>query len=194
MTLQITWIAHGATAAVRRAAFPGDEPLEAKARAKAAGLAGTLGRAALGRADQVLVAPERRAQETADALGLTGTTDGGLRDCDHGRWAGCSLAELQAEAPAALAAWLSDPAANPHGGESIADLIRRVAAWSDSPDRGEGRVLALTHPAVMRAAVVHALGANPTAYWRIDVAPLSRLILSRHGASWRLQALEKLTP
>jgi broad specificity phosphatase PhoE len=189
MALQITWIAHGATAAVRRSAFPGDEPLEEKARAKAAELA-----EALGRADQVLVAPERRARETADALGLTGTTDGALRDCDHGSWAGRSLAELQAEAPEALAAWLTDPAANPHGGESIADLIRRVAAWCDSPERGEGRVLALTHPAVMRAALIHALGAGPTAYWRIDVAPLSRLILSRQGASWRLQALEKLAP
>src|ERR1700749_1206541 len=97
MTLQITWIAHGATAATRRAAFPGDEPLEDKARAKAAGLAGTLGRA-----DRVLVAPERRARETADALGLLGTTDEGLRDCDHGRWAGRPLAELEAEVPAAL--------------------------------------------------------------------------------------------
>jgi broad specificity phosphatase PhoE len=189
MALQITWIAHGATAAVRRSAFPGDEPLEDKARAKAAELA-----EALGRADQVLVAPERRARETADALGLTGTTDGALRDCDHGSWAGRSLAELQAEAPEALAAWLTDPAANPHGGESIADLIRRVAAWCDSPERGEGRVLALTHPAVMRAALIHALGASPTTYGRIDVAPLSRLILSRQGASWRLQALEKLAP
>jgi broad specificity phosphatase PhoE len=187
MTLHITWIAHGATAAVRRSAFPGDEPLEEKARTKAAELA-----QALGRADQVLVASERRARETADALGLAGTTHGALRDCDHGSWAGRSLAELQAEAPEALAAWLTDPAANPHGGESIADLIRRVAAWCDSPERGEGRVLALTHPAVMRAALIHALGASPTAYWRIDVAPLSRLILSRQGASWRLQALEKL--
>ncbi len=187
MTLQIAWIAHGATPATRRAAFPGDEPLEDKARAKAAGLAG-----ALARADQVLVAPERRARETADALGLAGRIDEALRDCDHGSWAGRSLAEIQVEAPAALAAWLSDPAANPHGGESIADLIRRIGAWLDSPDRGEGRVLALSHPAVMRAAAVHALGANPTAYWRIDVAPLSRLILSRQGGSWRLQALEKL--
>jgi broad specificity phosphatase PhoE len=187
MTLQITWIAHGATPATRRATFPADEPLEDKARAKAAGLAGTLGRA-----DQVLVAPERRARETADALGLAGMIEGALRDCDHGSWAARSLAELQAEAPAALAAWLTDPAANPHGGESIAELIRRVAAWSDSPDRGEGRVLAITHPAVLRAALVHALGANPTTYWRIDVAPLSRLILSRQGASWRLQSLEKL--
>jgi broad specificity phosphatase PhoE len=73
-------------------------------------------------------------------------------------------------------------------------LIRRVAAWCDGPERGEGRVLAITHPAVMRAALVHALGAGAAAYWRIDVAPLSRLILSRQGANWRLQALEKLGP
>jgi len=189
MTLQITWIAHGATTATRRAAFPADEPLEDKARVKAGRLAG-----ALGRADRVLVAPERRARETADALGLAGVSDRELRDCDHGRWAGRQLAELEAEAPAALTAWLTQLSANPHGGESIADLIRRVAVWCDSPDRGEGRVLAITHPAVMRAALVHALGAAPTTYWRIDVAPLSRLILSRQGISWRLQALEKLAP
>ncbi len=168
MTLQITWIAHGATPATRRAAFPGDEPLEDKARARVAGLAG-----ALGRADRVLVAPERRTRETAAALGLTGKIDEALGDCDHGSWAERPLAEIQAEAPAALAVWLTDPAADPHGGESIADLIRRIGWWCDDPDRGEGRVLAVTHPAVMRAAVVHALGAIATAYWRIDVAPLS---------------------
>ena len=189
MTLQITWIAHGATAATRRAAFPAMSRSRIRRGPRRRALA-----PALGRADHVLVAPERRARETAEALGQAGTTDGQLRDCDHGSWAGRSLAEIQAEAPEALAVWLSDPAANPHGGESIAELIRRVAAWCDSPERGEGRVLAITHPAVMRAALVHALGAGAAAYWRIDVAPLSRLILSRQGANWRLQALEKLGP
>jgi broad specificity phosphatase PhoE len=137
----------------------------------------------------VLIAPERRTRETAAALGLSGASEPLLGDCDHGRWAGRSLAELQAEEPRALAAWLEDPDAAPHGGESVADVIRRIARWSDSPERGEGRILAVTHPTVIRAALIHAMGAPASSFRRIDVAPLSRLVLSRHGAHWRVQAL-----
>jgi broad specificity phosphatase PhoE len=184
MTLRITWLAHGATTATRRASFPKDEPIEQEAREAAAKL-----RDSIPRTERVFIAPERRTQETAEALGLSGTSDPLLRDCDHGRWAGRSLAELQAEEPQALAAWLEDPDAAPHGGESVADVIRRIARWSDSPERGEGRILAVTHPTVIRAALIHAMEAPVSSFWRIDVAPLSRLILSRHGIHWRVQAL-----
>src|SRR6516162_5096792 len=184
MTLRITWLAHDATSATRRASFPEDEPIEAKAREAAARL-----RDSLPRADRVLIAPERRTRETAAALGLTGACDPLLRDCDHGRWAGRALAELRAEEPHALAAWLEDPDAAPHGGESVADVIRRIARWSDSPERGDGPILAVTHPTVIRAALIHALGAPASSFRQVDVAPLSRLILSRHGAHWRVQAL-----
>jgi len=184
MTLRITWLAHGATSATRQASFPEDEPIEEKAREAAARLGDSIPRA-----DRVLIAPERRTQETAAALGLSGVCDPLLRDCDPGRWAGRALAELRAEEPQALAAWLEDPDAAPHGGESVADVIRRIARWSDSPERGDGRILAVTHPTVIRAALIHAMGAPAGSFWRVDVAPLSRLILSRHGAHWRVQAL-----
>jgi broad specificity phosphatase PhoE len=184
MTLRITWLAHGATAATRRACFPRDEPIEEKAREAAARL-----RDSIPRADRVVIAPERRTRETAAALGLSRTSDPLLRDCNHGRWAGRALDELQAEDPQALAAWLEDPDAAPHGGESVADVIRRIARWSDSPERGEGRILAVTHPVVIRAALIHAMGAPASSFWRVDVAPLSRLTLSRQGAHWRVQAL-----
>jgi broad specificity phosphatase PhoE len=185
MTLRITWLAHAATAATRRAAFPADEPIETKARTKVADLAGVLGRA-----DRVLIAPERRARETAGALGLgNALVEPALRDCDYGRWIGRTLLELQDDVPQDLAAWLSDPEAAPHGGESIAALGRRVAAWLERIDIGEGRLLVISHPAVLRAAVTHVLQAPPAACRRIDVGPLSRLVLSRQGAEWRLQAL-----
>jgi broad specificity phosphatase PhoE len=184
MALRITWLAHDATAAVRRAAFPADEPLEDKGRLQAAGL-----KDSIARQDRVLIAPERRARETAEAVGLAGAIDPLLRECDHGRWAGRALGELQAAEPAALAAWLADPEAVPHGGESIADLIRRIGRWMDDPERGQGRILAITHPSVLRAALVHALGAPASAFQRIDVPPLSRLVLSRQAKIWRLQSL-----
>ncbi|HEX4569378.1 MAG TPA: histidine phosphatase family protein [Dongiaceae bacterium] len=184
MTLRITWLAHGATSATRRVSFPEDESLEEKAREAAARL-----RDSIPRADRVLIAPERRTRETAGTLGLSGTSDPLLRDCDHGRWAGRTLAELQAQEPRALAAWLEDPDTAPHGGESVADVIRRIARWSDSLERGEGRILAITHPTILRAALIHAMGAPVSSFWRVDVAPLSRLTLSRQGAHWRVQAL-----
>jgi broad specificity phosphatase PhoE len=187
VTLRITWLAHGATAATRRACFPRDEPIEEKAREAAERL-----KDALAHSDRVFIAPERRTQETAAALGLSGTSDLLLRDCDHGRWAGCGLAALQAQEPQALAVWLKDPDAAPHGGESFADVIRRIARWLDSAERGEGRILAVTHPTVVRAALIHAMDAPASSFWRVDVAPLSRLILSRQGAHWRVQALVSL--
>ncbi|HEX7200658.1 MAG TPA: histidine phosphatase family protein, partial [Dongiaceae bacterium] len=70
MTLRITWLAHGATSATRRVSFPEDEPLEEKAREAAARL-----RDSIPGADRVVIAPERRARETAAALGLSGTSD-----------------------------------------------------------------------------------------------------------------------
>ena len=104
--IRLTLISHGATAALRRAAFPGDEPLDARGTAAAAALAG-----AIGSAERVLVGPALRARQTAVALELPATIDEGLRDLDYGRWAGATLKEIAAREPAAVAAWLGDPAA-----------------------------------------------------------------------------------
>nr|BFE80044.1 hypothetical protein GCM10020093_026450 [Planobispora longispora] len=51
---------------------------------------------------------------------------------------------------------------------------------------GPGRTVAVTHPAVVRAAVVHALGAPARSFWRVDVAPLARVSLTGRGGRWRL--------
>ena len=64
-------------------------------------------------------------------------------------------------------------------------MLARVAAWMDA--LGDGRFVIVTHAAVVRAAIVHALGAPPHAGLRIDLAPLSRTVLSRSGP-WRMQS------
>ena len=56
----------------------------------------------------------------------------------------------------------------------------------------EGATLAVTHASVVRAAIVHALGADPYAFWRIDVAPLSLARLSGRDGRWNLVALGPL--
>ena len=80
-------------------------------------------------ADCCWTGAELRARQTAEALGLSASVQPMLRECDYGRWAGKSLNKIAAHEPAAVDAWLNDPAAAPHGGESILDLIRRVANW-----------------------------------------------------------------
>ena len=51
----------------------------------------------------------------------------------------------------------------------------------------DGRVVAVTHPAVIRAAIVHALGAPPASLWRIDVEPLSLTRLHHGSGGWSLR-------
>jgi broad specificity phosphatase PhoE len=69
----------------------------------------------------VLRSPALRAAQTAEGLALEARAEPLLRDCDFGCWAGRSLAEVQAQAPEAVADWLANPHAAPHGGESFAD-------------------------------------------------------------------------
>ncbi|MEA3237783.1 histidine phosphatase family protein [Pseudomonas mosselii] len=127
-----------------------------------------------------LTAPELRTRQTAE--GLSATVDEGLRDCDFGSWKGLALKQLD---EAAVKAWLSDPHAIPHGGESIAVLCERVATWMDTA-LAPGEWGAITHPFVIRAAMLHALGAPFESFHRIDVPPLARVCLSYYG-QWRLQ-------
>jgi broad specificity phosphatase PhoE len=159
-----------------------DEPLEESELAKVAGL-GWNGP----RTQQVLSGPERRTQQTAEALGLSAAVAAELRDCDYGRWSGLELAEVQPGEPEHVSAWLTDTAAAPHGGESIVNLVGRVGRWLDR-QRDAGHTIAVTHPAVIRAAMVYALDAPLLSFWRIDVAPLTLTDLRFNGRVWTLRS------
>jgi broad specificity phosphatase PhoE len=114
-----------------------------------------------------------------------------LRDCDFGSWSGLTLEEVGDLDRVALAGWLTDPRARPHGGESLADLVRRVGRVVDRQQWPDGRSVAVVPPLVARAATVHALGVTPEAIFRVDVAPLGRVTISREGGGWRLQGLSR---
>ncbi|TDV57171.1 histidine phosphatase family protein [Actinophytocola oryzae] len=178
MTSRLVLICHAATAATRTGAFPLDEPVE-KTPAPAPA-----------RADVYLTGPETRCRQTAKALGLSATVDEDLRDCDHGTWRGQTLDDLVTSAPTAVTQWLTDPSAAPHEGESIVDLIARVGEWLDEVRYDHTRIVAVTHPAVIRAAIVHAILATPRSFWRIDVPSLSRTVLSGRPSSWTLRLPE----
>jgi broad specificity phosphatase PhoE len=121
MTGRLTLICHGSTDAARAAKFPADEPLDDLGKTHAAAIAGLLPKA-----DHYWTSPELRTRQTAQALELNAVIQPTLRDCDYGAWTGLSFDEVRAREPDALSAWLDDPATTPHGGESIAAVIRRV--------------------------------------------------------------------
>lgn len=134
---------------------------------------------------QVICAPERRATETAAYLASHPHIEPALADLGLGNWHGVSLKALQAEQPDALAQWLQDPYSAPHEGESIAALCQRVGTWLSGFDT-PGHWLAVTHPMVIRAALIQVLECPLVSLQRIDVLPLSRIELSYAG-KWRLR-------
>ncbi len=124
------------------------------------------------------------ARETAALLGLEAAVEPALRDVDPGAWAGRTLEAVAAEDPAGVTAWLAGGA--PPDGEALDALLARVAAWLGHIREPGGRVVAVTHSAVARAAVVRALDAPAAAFWRIDLAPLARVRLRSGARGWRL--------
>jgi len=189
VTAHLDLIAHAATSATRAARFPDDEALEASAATALERLSGRL--RPYGR---VLTAPARAARETAAALGCEAPVETALRDCDYGRWRGLALADVAEREPEEFAAWLGEPAAAPHGGESLMALIERAGAFLAQSLARDGATLGVTHAPFVRAAIVSALGAGASAFWRIDVAPLSLAKFSGRDGRWNLVALGPLTP
>ncbi|MEW1718394.1 histidine phosphatase family protein [Streptomyces sp. NPDC093109] len=147
------------------------------------------------RATAHYAAPTRRCHRTAQALGLTTAPLDALAPCAMGRWQGRTLDEVAAAEPESVAAWLSDPDAAPHGGESLRDFHTRVAHWLDTAGAAHGddatgtggRLVVVAEPDFIRAATVHALGAPPQTFWRLDVRPLSVTELSGRNGRWNLR-------
>ncbi|GAB3976354.1 histidine phosphatase family protein [Plantactinospora veratri] len=183
-------VAHAHTAALRRTVFGGgDESLDRAGLAAARALAhtGSGRRGPFGRVDACLSTPAEAGRQTGYALGLRPTAVPELADCDYGRWTGLSLAEVAAREPDALRDWLDVTGAAPHGGESVEALLDRVGRWlAGERDRG-GRIVAVTHPVVVRAALVRALGLPVATFWRLEVAPLAVVRLTGRGPGWQLR-------
>jgi broad specificity phosphatase PhoE len=140
---------------------PADEPLP--------DLAGWLGRRG-----RIVTSPALRCR-------VAGTpVDPRLRPWDLGCWTGRPFHELD------LAAWRNDASYDGHGGESLIALSVRLGQLLDDWHDQTGRVAAITHAAVIKAMVVHALRAPVDAVWDVDVAPGSLTELHVAAVGWRL--------
>jgi broad specificity phosphatase PhoE len=179
---RVTLLAHAPTAATAAAAFPARDPLDDRGRSWA-----EQGRGRLPRAGRVRCAPEPACVETCAHLGLAAEPDAVLADWELGSWAGRTLDDVAAGSPAAVTAWLTDPDAVPHGGESLSALVDRARLWlATAPG---GHTLAVCGPAVVRAAVVAVLGAPSSAFWRLDVAPMTATDLRGGPDRWSVRSV-----
>ena len=71
----------------------------------------------------------------------------------------------------------------------VTALLERIAGWLDALKREDGRIVAVTHPAVIRAAIVLGIDAKPMSFWRIDIAPLCRVSLQGNASHWTLRSI-----
>lgn len=186
--VRLTFVSHAMTDAMATGRFPTNEPLNALGRRQVdASMDLDIRRQPDDPVDPgytALCGPEQRCRQTAELLGLRVTVEPRLADLDCGRWRGEALGGVQ---PAELAMWLTDPTRAPHGGESVVELINRVAAWMDSLTTTHSRTIAVTHPAVIRAAILVALDAPPKSFWRVDIPPAGRTVMHFRGHAWTLR-------
>ena len=64
-----------------------------------------------------------------------------------------------------------------------------MGGWLDAHADDGARTVAVTHAGVIRAALVCALDAPVQAFWRFDVAPLSRTVLHAHDGRWTVRGV-----
>jgi broad specificity phosphatase PhoE len=82
---------------------------------------------------------------------------------------------------------MSDPDAAPHGGESLAAFSQRIVEWLETAaTTGDGFLAAVVDAGVVKASVVHVLGAPASGFWRVDVSPLMVTELHGHQGHWTL--------
>lgn len=179
---------HGETALSirRRYSGRGDPELTPRGHDQAQGAAVRLvapaaGGFAPGGIAAVLSSPLRRARQTAaavaDALGVPLDIRDGLTETDFGGWEGLTFAEAAERDPELHARWLGDEHVPPPGGESFADVGRRVAAERTAilaAYPGE-TVVVVSHVTPIKLLLRAALAAGPEVLYRLhlDLASLS---------------------
>ncbi|MFI7545481.1 histidine phosphatase family protein [Actinoplanes sp. NPDC049599] len=183
-------LAAATTPALRRAVFGGDDDLDEGGLRAALALSDPDGPDLGGRADRWVCAPSQAALQTARALGHDDpghddpVVERALADPGYGSWTGLGLGDVAGRDPEGLQAWLTDPGAAAHGGESLTAVRKRVGAWLDT--QAGQRTVAVAHPVVIRAALTHALGLPDAAVWQLDVAPLSLIRLTHRTGRWHV--------
>lgn len=150
-------------------------------------LADAMGTAGVGR---VIASPLLRctatARPTADRLNLRVETDDRLIEIAHGTWEGRMRDEIAANDGARYRAWREDPAnVSFDGGESTAQVLGRWREFARS-FAPTVPILVVTHDAVVRVALVDAMGLDLDAFWSTNVENGAYAVFDVDASGWRL--------
>lgn len=166
----------------------GDPPLTGLGEAQAAGAAARLATADVA---AVLTSPLWRARRTAEAVATAAGAPLRVRDAlvetDFGDWEGLTFTEARARDPELHGRWLGADDVAPPGGESFAEVARRVAAEREAIVAGyPGRtVVVVSHVTPIKILLRDALGAGSSVLYRLhlDLASLSIVELYPDGGA-----------
>ena len=177
---RLTLICHAITPLQKQGRFSDDESVTMDWQGAALSLAGRYKQQA-----RLVCGPEVRARQTACLFGNNAQVEPALRDLDVGIWKGQAIGQLDSET---LNTWATDSTSAAHGGESVGQLCMRVGQWLKSLETQPGHVIAVTHPFVIRAAMLYVMQLPVLMFYRIDVEPLSSVEL-RFNGYWRLRLM-----
>lgn len=181
-------VRHGRTAANASGLLLGraDPPLDELGTDQAEAVARTL-RSEERSVRDVVASPLLRTRMTAEQLTHDVAVDGRWVELSYGEWERRPLADVPA---ATWQQWRSDPDFAPPGGESIADLGRRVrAACDDLVEAARDHdVVVVSHVSPIKAAVAWALGVPDEVAWHLFLAPASITRIRLEGSRRVLQS------
>ena len=144
----------------------------------------------LGSVSELRHSPLTRTTQTARLLGLDvpPVVEGRAIELDYGALDGERLVDVD---PKVWQRWLTEPTFTPEGGESLADLGRRVeglveelfATKGEGARSRDGDVVVVSHVSPIKAAVAWALGADELVAWRLRLSTgsVTRIDMGPHG-------------
>lgn len=133
----------------------------------------------------------RSAEPLAQRVGLPVRIEADLTEWQlMGRWAGITWEDIPKKFPGELEAFLEDPSRLDFAPESLADLAQRVAGAVQRlhESHPHGDVVAFSHSAPIRAAVLHLTGGELTDFWD-DEPGHGAVTTLRPGAPWTVEAV-----
>jgi broad specificity phosphatase PhoE len=185
----MVWVRHGETAANAAGVLLGrdDPPLTPTGQTQAAAAGERL---AADRPVRILTSPLARARETAAILaaacgGVPIEVEARAIELDYGDWDGRRMDQLPA---GELARWRADVEYRPPGGESLADVGRRVAGLCGELAAETANLAVVSHVSPIKAAVCWAMAIDQSAAWRLHLGLAS---LTRIGVRSGVPFLER---
>lgn len=175
---RLTLVCHAVTPLQKQGRFPDDESVAMDWQREALSLAGRYKKNL-----RLICGPEARTRQTAALFGAHPLIERELRDADFGHWKGQDIGQVER---GELADWLTNSTSAPHGGESVDQVCARVGRWMQALESNPGHVVAVTHPFVIRAAMLYVMAFPMSMFYLIDVEPLSCTEL-RFNDVWRLR-------